>query len=78
MRLTLKALRINRGLTQQETAKILGISESTLNNYENYKSYPDIPIVEKILDLFNVSYNDVIFLPQNCNLIANNSEESEG
>ena len=80
MRLTLKALRANSGMTQIETAELLGISESTLNNYENYKSFPDVPIIEKILKLFNVSYNDIIFLPENCNLIAKDNvlTEQEG
>lgn len=67
MRLTLKALRTNKNLTQAEAAKRLGISEYTLNNYENFKSYPDIPMIEKILDLYSVKYDDIIFLPQNCN-----------
>ena len=67
MKLTLKALRTNNNLTQEEAAKKLGISESTLNNYENFKSYPDIPMVEKILNLYSVKYDDIIFLPQNCN-----------
>jgi len=67
MRLTLKALRINNSMTQAEAAKKLGISEYTLNNYENFKSYPDVPLIEKILKLYKVKYDDVIFLPQNCN-----------
>ena len=67
MKLTLKALRNNKNLTQAEAAKLLGISEYTLNNYENYRSYPDVPIIEKILELYKVSYDDIIFLQQNCN-----------
>ncbi len=67
MRLTLKALRTNNGLTQVEAAKLLGISEYTLNNYENFKSYPDILMVKKILELYKVKYDDIIFLPQDCN-----------
>lgn len=67
MKLTLKALRVNSKLTQKEAAKKLGISEFSLNNYENFKSYPDVPIIEKILELYKVKYDDIIFLPQNCN-----------
>ena len=70
MKLNLKALRINNHLTQLEAAKQIGISESTLNNYENFKSFPDVPIIDKILKLYNVKYDDIIFLPQNCDLIA--------
>ena len=66
MRLTLKALRINNNLTQLEASKKLGISESTLNNYENHKSYPDVPTIEKILKLYKVNYDDIIFLPNKC------------
>lgn len=66
MKLNLKALRINNNLTQLEAAKQLGISESTLNNYENFKSYPDVPVIEKILTLYKVKYDDILFLPQNC------------
>lgn len=67
MKLSLKALRINNNLTQLEAAKKLGISEYTLNNYENFKSFPDVPVIEKMLKLYKVEYNDIIFLPQNCN-----------
>lgn len=75
MRLSLKALRINSNLTQLEASKKLGIAEGTLNNYENYKSFPDIPTVEKILKLYEVSYDDIIFLPQNYDLIAKDDKE---
>lgn len=75
MRLSLKALRINSNLTQLEASKKLGISEGTLNNYENYKSFPDIPTVEKILKLYEVTYDDIIFLPQNYDLIAKDNKE---
>ncbi len=65
MGISLKAARINKKLTQKEAALKLGISEYTLGNYENGKSYPDIPILKKIESLYGVSYNDLIFLPQN-------------
>lgn len=77
MRLTLKALRVNKQLTQAEASKKLGISEYTLNNYENFKSYPDVPIILKILSLYKVDFDDVIFLPQDCNLIANSQNKGE-
>lgn len=77
MRLTLKALRVNKQLTQAEASKKLGISEYTLNNYENFKSYPDVPIILKILSLYKVDFDDVIFLPQDCNLIANSQNRGE-
>ena len=32
-------------------------------NYENYKTYPDVNTVKKIICLSNVNFDDIIFLP---------------
>lgn len=63
MQVTMKAARINKGLTQKEAAERLGISLTTLSNYECGKSFPDVPVIQKIEKLYSVSYNDIIFLP---------------
>lgn len=63
MAITLKAARINKNLTQAEAAKMLGISEKTLANYEKGISFPDIPVLKRIEDLYETSYSDLIFLP---------------
>lgn len=63
MKWTLKTIRTNLDLDQQEMADKLGISRKTYQNYEQYKTYPDIPIVKKIIELSNVDFNDIIFLP---------------
>lgn len=65
MGITLKAARINTGYSQEEAAKILGISASSLSNYERGKSYPDVPVIKKIEDLYRISYDQIIFLPNN-------------
>ena len=64
MAITLKAARINCQLTQKEAAEKLGVSEKTLSNYENGVSFPDVPVIQKIELLYNVGYNDIIFLPK--------------
>lgn len=63
MAITLKAARVNKKLTQAEAAKMLGISEKTLSNYEKGVSFPDIPVLKRIEDLYETSYSDLIFLP---------------
>ncbi len=63
MKLTLKALRVNNNMTQAEAAKAVGVSEFTWYNYEKGKTYPDVPVIKKIEKAFNVSYADIIFLP---------------
>lgn len=60
---TLKTAREMRGYTQEEAAKIIGISVDTLGNYERGKSYPDIPVLRKIEDAYKVPYRQLIFLP---------------
>lgn len=65
MKWTLKAIRINLGLTQMKMAEKLGVSKETYLNYENYKTYPDVNIVKKIIEISKVDFNDIIFLPNN-------------
>ena len=61
---TLKTARDRLKITQKEAAKMIGKSEDTLSNYERGKSYPDVPIIKKIEAVYKVSYNQLIFLPQ--------------
>jgi len=77
IRMTLKSIRELRGLKQEEAARALGISKDTLGNYERGKSYPDIPILRRIEELYGVSYNQIIFLPLDYNktVIAENDEQ---
>ena len=63
LKLTLKAARINKGLSQKQAAQALGIAEDTLSNYERGKSYPDIKILRLIEKVYGVEYNNLIFLP---------------
>lgn len=63
MRLTLKTAREIKGFNQAEAAKKIGVSADTLGNYERGKSYPDIPVLRKIEDVYGVKYNQLIFLP---------------
>lgn len=62
MRLTLKALRVNKNLTQEEAAKAIGVSKYTWANYEVGKTYPDVPTIKKIEKVFGVKYSDILFL----------------
>lgn len=71
MRLSLKTARELKGLKQSEAAKMIGISTDTLGNYERGKSYPDIPILRKIEEVYGVSYDRLIFLPLDFGLTEN-------
>ena len=51
----IKLLRKNRGLKQAELALYIGVAQQTLCGYENSKSQPDIEVLKKIAEFFNVS-----------------------
>lgn len=61
--ITLKSARVNKNLTQAEAAKKLEISVDTLSNYERGKSFPDVPIIKRMEDLYGIPYSDLIFCP---------------
>lgn len=61
MSITLKAARVNKQMTQAEAAKMLGIAVDTLRQYEAGKTFPDVPMIQKIEELYSVNYNDINF-----------------
>ncbi|RGB81747.1 XRE family transcriptional regulator [Coprococcus catus] len=63
MRVSLKTARELNGLKQSEAAKLIGVSTDTLGNYERGKSYPDIPILRRIEEVYGIPYDRLIFLP---------------
>ena len=66
MAITLKAARVNAGLTQKEAAKRLNISKGTIASYESYKTKPDIERAKQIADLYGLTVDGIIFLPKDC------------
>ncbi len=59
--ITLKAARVNVGLTQEAVAKKLGISISTVKNWEKGKTFPKQPQIERLCEIFGVSYDNIFF-----------------
>ena len=51
----LKKLRMSRGMTQGDMAKVLNISRSCVANYESEKRQPDQAMIRRIADYFDVS-----------------------
>ena len=51
----LKALRKNKGWTQTDLAKRLGLVTGTISAYETGQKYPSIEVLIKICNLFNTS-----------------------
>ena len=62
-KMTLKMARELHGFTQEKAANLIGVNTDTLGNYERGKSYPDIPILRRIEEVYGISYEQIIFLP---------------
>ena len=61
--ITLKGARSNKGYTQEKAAQLIGVTVDTLRNYEKGKSFPDVPIIKKIEDVYGIPYSQLKFLP---------------
>lgn len=52
--MTIQSLREERQMTQNELAKLIGVSTSTIGNYEAGLRRPKYEILEALADVFNV------------------------
>ncbi len=59
-KISLKAARVNAQLSQQEAADRIGVAVSTLRNWEAGKTYPKQPQIEKLCDVYGISF-DILF-----------------
>ena len=62
-KITLEAARVNAGYTQKEAAKLLHISNKTLQNWESGKSYPNADKIAEICELYQIPYDYINFCP---------------
>ena len=76
MPITLKAARVNKGLTQEEAGRRLNVSQYTISNWECGKTFPDAKQILAIQDVYGVKYDDLIFLPPDYALSVNAEEDT--
>ncbi len=62
MKIKLKALRVNAEMTQKEACEKLGVTQRTLQNWEDYKTSPSGAQLSRLADLYGCTLDD-IFLP---------------
>ena len=70
MPITLKAARMNKGYDQNKASQLIGISVDTLSNYERGKTFPDVPIIKRIEEVYEIKYDDINFLLDNYDKIV--------
>ena len=63
-KMTLKAARVNKGLSQEQAAEMLGVTRNVVSNWERQLTFPDVVMLGKIEEVYGVSYADLIFLPE--------------
>ena len=56
----LKTLRLKKGLTQDELAKLTGLTRSAIGMYESGNREPKYEVLELLADFFNVDMNTLL------------------
>ena len=56
----LKFLRKEKGISQKALGEVIGVSQQSINKYENYNIEPDIRTLIRLADYFNTSVDFLI------------------
>lgn len=67
----IKEARLNLSLTQEDLARLLGVTKGAVANYENETSHPKEPVMYKLIEVLKVDANylfqDVVNIPKKVN-----------
>lgn len=56
----LKALRTAKGISQQQLSNVIGVTQQSINKYENHSVEPDIATLIKIADFFETTIDYLV------------------
>jgi transcriptional regulator with XRE-family HTH domain len=56
----IKLLRSERDISQQKLAEVIGMTASSINDYENRKIEPDITTLKRMADYFETSVDYIV------------------
>lgn len=56
----LKTLRMQSGISQKQLADVIGVSQQSINKYENHSVEPDIDTLIALADFFGVSVDYLV------------------
>ena len=59
MRITLASARVNKKLTQEQLATVLGVSKKTVQNWESGKAKPRWDKIQPICEALEVNYDNI-------------------
>lgn len=74
-----KLLRLRKDfkMTQDDVAKILGMSRTSFSKYENGNTNPPLPVLRKLAKIYNVGLEYLIFDEKTLIRVNDSSEEDE-
>ena len=58
---SIKRLRVAQNLSQEELAEKLFVSRQAVSSWENNRTQPDIEMISKLSEVFNVSIEELIY-----------------
>lgn len=56
----LRTLRLQSGITQKQLADAIGVSQQSINKYENHNIEPDIETMKRLADYFRTSIDYLV------------------
>ncbi len=74
----LSELRKSKGLSQEDLAFELGISQSSVSNYEGGATLPDILVLERVSSYFNIPVTELLSGEHNTFYNSNNAGGQNG
>lgn len=63
MQVSMKAMRVNAEMSQQEAAEAIGTTKRTLCSWENHETFPNALQLKRLCEVYGCQMND-IFLPE--------------
>lgn len=71
-------LRKAKGFTQDQLAEQLGVSAQAVSKWENGQSYPDISLLPKLAEIFEVSMDELFSVqPKNTTILVPEAERKD-
>lgn len=67
IQITLAAARVNAGLTQDDTCRLMHVSKNTVVNWESGKSQPTVTQARTLAELYGIPLDCINFLPKETN-----------
>ena len=58
---TLRRLRQERGLTQEEVAERVGLTRQAVSGYESGRTQPGLDVLQRLADIYQVELTDIIY-----------------